>query len=140
MNERKRNVIALLNKEIKALETEAEEIREQLQERENEIKDIRAAISMLQGSSVKVPLSTKVIDAIQEIGRFCTSAQIAKRLHTNESYLDPRALKRDVNSQLNRMKKKGAVAVDDSLPVLTYGLLDWLDSSGGVVEAFKAKA
>lgn len=140
MNERKRNVIALLNKEIEALEKEANNMRQQLQDAENEIKDIRAAISMLQGSSVRVPMSTKVIDTIQSIGRFCTASEIATMIHKQETYLDLRALKRDINSQLNRMKKKGAVAVDETTRVNTFGLLDWLDSTGKVVDAFKAKA
>lgn len=139
MNERKRNVIALLNKEIEALESEANELRQSLQEKENEIKDIRAAINMLQGSSVKIPLSSKVIDTIQEIGRFATSAQIAQALHKKEEYLDIKALKRDVNSQLNRMKKKGAIAVDDSKQVQTFGLIDWTTPEGKVIDAFKIK-
>jgi uncharacterized phage infection (PIP) family protein YhgE len=139
MNERKLNVIALLNKEIEALESEVNDLRSSLQDKENEVKDIRAAISMLQGASVKIPLSTKVIDTIQAIGRFSTSAQIAGYLHKKEEYLDIRALKRDVNSQLNRMKKKGAIAVDDTKNVQTFGLIDWTTPDGKVIDVFKAK-
>lgn len=130
MNDRRKNVINLLMKEIQELESEEKTLKAALQEKQNELRDIRQAISMLQSSTVRIPLSTKIIDMMQEIDYFASSAQIAIFLHKKEPYTDLKALKRDVNSQLNRMKKRGAVIVYDEKRVNYYGLEDWVDSKG----------
>jgi hypothetical protein len=137
---RKQNVVTILLKEVHALEAEEVELRKQLADLQSVIRDIRQAVLTLEGTAVHLPLSAKVIDMIQATNRFLSASEIAELMVKKEEFLDLRTLKRDVNSVLNRMKKKGLVVSIEHERVLIFGLSDWVDAKMNPLEAYKPKA
>lgn len=140
MKNRKQNVVAVLTKELQGLEAEEAELKRQLVNIQSVIRDVRQAITTLQGSAVHVPLSTKVFDTIQALNRFVTAAEISEAIVLKEDFLDIRSVKRDVNSVLNRMHKKGAVVRYDGGRGQYWGLQDWVDAKNEPINPYKPKA
>jgi hypothetical protein len=139
MKNRKQNVVAVLIKEVQALEAEEADLKRQLVSIQSVIKDVRQAIVTLQGSAVHVPLSARVFDTIQAMKRFASAGDIAETICKDDEYADVRTMKRDVNSVLNRMKKKGAVTVIEVDRIQYYGLLDWVNDRNEPLNQYKVK-
>ncbi len=139
MKNRKQNVVAVLLKEVQALEAEEAELKRQLQSLQSVIKDVKQAILTLQGSAVHVPLSAKVFDTIQAMKRFVSASDIAEEIVRKEEFMDLRSTKRDVNSALNRMKKKGAVTFIELGNIQYYGLVDWVNEKNEPLGPYKVK-
>lgn len=139
MKNRKQNVVAVLIKEVQALEAEEADLKRQLVSLQSVIKDVRQAIVTLQGSAVHVPLSARVFDTIQAMKRFASASDIAEALVKGDEFADVRTMKRDVNSVLNRMKKKGAVTMIETDRIQYYGLLDWVNDRNEPLNQYKVK-
>jgi hypothetical protein len=138
MKNRKQNVVAILQKEVMQLEAEEQELKRQLSQIQAVIRDVKQAVSTLQGTVVHLPLSAKVFDTIQGTGRFVSSTVISESIVEQEDFLDIKVVKRDVTSALNRMKKKGAVSVIEKAGIQYYGLMDWVNEKNEPIEKYKA--
>ncbi len=138
MKNRKQNVVAILQKEVMQLEAEEQELKRQLSQIQSVIRDVKQAIVTLQGTVVHLPLSAKVFDTIQAANRFVSAADISETIVEREDFLDLKVVKRDVTSALNRMKKKGAVAVIEKGGIQFYGLMDWVNDRNEPLEKFRA--
>ena len=138
MKNRKQNVVAILQKEVMQLEAEEQELKRQLSQIQSVIRDVKQAIVTLQGTVVHLPLSAKVFDTIQAANRFVSAADISETIVEREDFLDLKVVKRDVTSALNRMKKKGAVAVIDKGGIQYYGLQDWVNDRNEPLEKYRA--
>lgn len=123
----KQNIMSMLQKEIQQMEQEEESVRNRLQTLQKEIRDLKQVLVTLQGSVVHVSLASRIFDAVQSLNRFVSAAEIAEELAKSGDFLDLRKLKRDVNSDLNRMKKKEAVIMFEHNRIQVYGLQDWVD-------------
>ncbi len=138
MKNRKQNVVAILQKEVMQLEAEEQELKRQLAQIQSVIRDVKQAIVTLQGTVVHLPLSAKVFDTIQAANRFVSAADISESIVEREDFLELKVVKRDVTSALNRMKKKGAVAVIEKGGIQFYGLQDWVNDKNEPLEKYRA--
>lgn len=140
MKNRRQNVVTVLTKELAALQNEEAELKRQLATVQAVIKDVKQAVTTLQSATVHLPLSAKIFDAMQKMKRFATASAIADELLKTEEHADVRAIKRDVNSSLARMRKKNAVGVVENTKGTFYGLTDWLDDKGQPKSGFPVTA
>ena len=124
----KQNAINALDKEIKRLQEEENTLKQQLQILQTEIKDIQQALLSLQSSTVRVPLTTKIIDTIQAANCFISISQLVDTLASKDMYYDIKLLRKDVMTALSKMKSRMAVVSYMLKDVNYFGLIDWVNA------------
>jgi len=123
----KQNAINALDKEVKRLQEEENTIKHQLQILQTEIKDIQQALLSLQSSTVRVPLTTKIIDTIQAANCFISISQLVDTLASKDAYYDIKLLRKDVMAGLTKMKSRMAIVSYMLKDIIYYGLIDWVN-------------